>query len=138
VVATHSQAPHPPIRQPVSSMTTIDEVPTARVMAWVVGTSANPRRLRSRRQRPGGDRHTQLAQHLGRLGERQAEHIVQPGGQRPCVRADLGGGGAQGVGGLLGVAALHPSSTVPAAADPDPEPGHDRPGLRKFGLECRL
>ncbi len=42
MVATHSHAPQPAIRHPVSSMTTTAEEATAFLIAVVVGTSASP------------------------------------------------------------------------------------------------
>lgn len=49
--------------------------------------------------------------------------------------AHLGGGGTEGVGGLLRVPCLHPLATTVAAADAEVEPGGDRAHRGKVDLE---
>ena len=60
---------------------------------------------------------------------------MQP--RRPGLRdrADPGTRSAERVRGLFGVPSLDPAAAVTAAADPDPEPGHDRGRHPEIGLE---
>lgn len=80
-------------------------------IAVVVGTSAIPVDCAPDDNGSSGDGHAQMSEEPRRLGERQPEDVVEPVTQPPGLRAEVGGGGAQGVAGLFGVAALHPPAT---------------------------
>jgi hypothetical protein len=135
VVATHSHADRPPTRQPVSSATTMGALLTRRrISAWV-GTRSVPLRCAAWHSAPALTSDARAGEQAGALGEGQPEAAVQPCRPRLGHRAHLGGGRPEGVGGLLGVAPLHPASAVPAAPDAHPEAGDDRTHLGKLGLE---
>ena len=60
--------------------------------------------------------------------------MLPVGGEPEQARAVLDGGRAQGVGGLLGVAALDSTKAGRAAGHRDAEPGDDRLGLWQIDL----
>jgi hypothetical protein len=60
--------------------------------------------------------------------------MLRVGGEAEQSRAILDGGGPQGVGGLLGVAALDPAVARGAARDRDAEASDDRLGLGQVDL----
>ena len=76
-------------------------------------------------------------QQVGDLGQRRPHLRVQLDDQRSDAGAELRAGRAQRVGGLQGVAALHPSPALRAVADLDVEPAHDRAHLGQFFLILR-
>ena len=55
--------------------------------------------------------------------------MLQVGGEAQEARAVLNGGGAQGVGGLLGVVALDPAAAGRTSSHRDAKAGDDRSGL---------
>ena len=73
-------------------------------------------------------------QDRGALAVRDAEAMLQVGGEAEQARAVLDGGGAQGVGGLLGVTALDAAEAGRAAGHRDAEAGDDRLGLGQVDL----
>ena len=76
-------------------------------------------------------------QNPGDLLQRRAQLGVQLDHQRGDVRTQLGGGGAQGVGGLQRVPALHPPPTPRAVADLDVETPYEGLNRRQLFLILR-
>ena len=60
--------------------------------------------------------------------------MLQIGGEAKQTRPELDGGGAQGVGGLLGMTTLNASEAGRAASDRDAKAGDDRLGLWQVDL----
>ncbi len=90
--------------------------------------------LRGLRERTRGGLDAEAGEQGGDLGEGQAQPVVQPGRPRFGDRPDLRSGGAERVGGLVGVQAPGPPAAVPAPSDPHPEPGRHRPQRRQVHL----
>ena len=85
-------------------------------------------------RRRGDDQPGEGQQHRRALAIGDAQAVLQVGGEPEQAGAVLDGGGPQGVGGLLGVAALDPAEAGRAAGHRDPEAGDDRPGLGQVDL----
>ena len=86
-------------------------------------------------QRRRGDHQPGEGQeHRGALAIRDAEAVLQVGGEPEQPRSELDGGGPQGVGGLLGVAALDAAVAGRAANHRDAEASDDRLGLGQVDL----
>ena len=66
-------------------------------------------------------------EHRRHFAVRQAQSLVELDRRRLGIRADLAGRRPQRVGGLQGMAALHPLAALPAVADVNVEATHDRP-----------
>ncbi len=83
----------------------------------------------------GGHRHAELAEQRRDPTGGGAPLLDQQHHQRDRPRARLGAGRAQRVGGLLGVARLHPRPAAATAPDRDVEAGHERAHRRQIGGE---
>ena len=73
-------------------------------------------------------------QHRRALAVGGPDAVLQVGDEAEQSRAVLDGGGPQGIGGLLGVAALDPSVAGRAACHRHAEAGDDRPGFGQVDL----
>ena len=85
-------------------------------------------------RRRGDDQPGEGRQHRGALAERGADAVLQVRREPQEPRAELHGGGPQGVGGLLGVTPLDPPETRRAPRHRDAEAGDDRLGLGEVDL----
>jgi len=84
----------------------------------LVGRLAAPGRTGDRLAHPArSDPQAELAEQPRDLARRQPQALAAPGSQRDRARAKLHGRRAQRIGGLLGMARLHPAAAHPAAAD---------------------
>ena len=132
---THSQAERPPIFQPVSSTCWTGAVPGRLDQPVVAGLGQPPQAMAAADQgRRGDDQPGEGQQHRGALAVGDAEAMLQVGGEAQQPRPVLDGGGPQGVGGLLGVAALDAAAAGRAASHRDAEAGDDRLGLGQVDL----
>ena len=103
--------------------------------ALVAGLGQPPQAMAATDQRRRGDDQPGEGQQDRRaLAVGDAEAVLQVGGESEQAGAVLDGGGPQGVGGLLGMAALDPAVAGRAAGDRDPEAGDDGPGLGQVDL----
>ena len=110
-------------------------VPGGLDQAVVAGLGQPPQAVAAADQRRRGDHQPgEGQQHRGALAVRGADAVLQVGGEPEQPRAELDGGGPQGVGGLLGVAALDPAEAGRAAGHRDAEAGDDRLGLGQVDL----
>ena len=103
--------------------------------AVVAGLGQPPQAVAAADQRRRGDHQPGEGQeHRGALAIRGADAVLQVGGEPEQPGPELDGGGPQGVGGLLGVAALDAAEAGRAADDRDAEAGDDRLGLGQVDL----
>jgi hypothetical protein len=103
--------------------------------AVVAGLGQPPQAVAAADQRRRGDHQTGEGQeHRGALAIRGADAVLQVGGEPEQPWPELDGGGPQGVGGRLGVAALDAAEAGRAAGHRDAEAGDDRLGLGQVDL----
>jgi hypothetical protein len=75
-----------------------------------------------------------LMKECGDLPEREPELFIEDDGEGDRLRAELDAGGAQRVGGLQGMAPLHPTRARATVADVNPERSDDDARHRQFFL----
>jgi hypothetical protein len=101
----------------------------------VGGTRAIGRAMQRVDQPAGGDvQPKSIAKEGADFGERQSELCMQDRGERHRLGAQLRRGGAQRIGRLQRMPALHPTPTRAAVTDLDGERAHDRADDRKIFL----
>ena len=133
VAYTHSQWLSPHTRQPVSSGVTTGLRRTCSHSAAYAGAARAAVRCSSWTRPPLVTRSPNwVSRTRATFSSGMPSSVCKLHHQRDDVRTQLGGGGAQRVGGLQRVPVLHAPPTLRAAADLDVEPPHE--GLNRWQL----